>query len=283
MILDGKKIALSILEDLKRKIAKHASKPGLHLIIVGNDFASEKYVSRKENMCHQLGIHSSVRRFPSQATQKEVLDEIERANLDSQIDGILLQMPLPSHLNAHEIISKIDPAKDVDGFHPQNIGKVAIGDFSGFIPATPKGIITLLEKSALKPEGKHVVIVGRSNIVGKPLAILLMQNKPMGNATVTICHHYTPNLSYYTKQADILIVAAGKPKFITKDMVKQGSIIIDVGINRENDKIVGDVDFESVLPFVNAISPVPGGVGPMTIASLMENTYQSFIQRKHPL
>jgi methylenetetrahydrofolate dehydrogenase (NADP+)/methenyltetrahydrofolate cyclohydrolase len=279
MILDGKKIALAILEDLKHKITKNSVRPGLHFILVGNDFASEKYVMRKEKMCNHLGIRSTVKRMPQLALEKDILSEIEKSNMDPLIDGILVQTPLPGHLNTKNILSKIDPNKDVDGLHPQNVGKMAIGDFSGFIPCTPKGILTLMEKYHIDPQGKHVVIVGRSNLVGKPLAILLMQNRPNGNATVTITHSHTPNLSYFTKQADILIVAIGKARFIKKEMIKPGTVIIDVGINRENSNIVGDVDFENVLPLVKAITPVPGGVGPMTIASLMENTYESFLRR----
>jgi len=281
MIIDGKKIANEILENLKKEILKHKIKPAIAVFLVGENEGSKIYVKMKKKACDYVGINIIVKKFDEKISQKLLFEEIEKMNLDKNIDGILVQQPLPLQIDTYKATIAISPTKDVDGFHPLNLGKMMLGHRDGFFPCTPKGIISLLEKSNIDPSEKHVVIVGRSNIVGKPLAVMLMQKTKMSNATVTVAHSGTQNLKEITKSADILITAIGKAKFITEDMVKAGSVVIDVGINRENNKITGDVDFEKVYPLVKAITPVPGGVGPMTVASLMENTFQSFKMRKH--
>ena len=274
-IIDGEKIANSILEDLKKKIKKEI---GLAFILVGDNPASQTYIKMKKNACKRVGIQSYDFRFKETISENELIIEIDKLNKNKNIHGILVQMPLPTNLNAEKILESIDPNKDVDGFHPINVGKLLIGRKDCFIPCTPLGIKFLLEKENVDLEKKHTVIVGRSNIVGKPLLSLLIQKNC--NATVTITHSMTKNLKEITKSADILIAAIGKPKFITKDMVKKDAIVIDVGVNKiiENDteKIVGDVDFENVLPLASKITPVPKGVGPMTVAMLLKNTYKSF-------
>jgi methylenetetrahydrofolate dehydrogenase (NADP+)/methenyltetrahydrofolate cyclohydrolase len=271
-LLMGKEVSKKIIQDLKQEVEKLKYErnivPGLAVIMVGNDPASRIYVKKKEDACHELSINSKKFELSEETSQTEVLELIDKLNEDEKIHGILVQLPLPKHLNEKIIISKISPKKDVDAFHPINVGKIMIGNFE-FAPCTPAGIMELIKESKVDVCGKECVVVGRSNIVGKPLAMLLLRQ----NATVTICHSKTVNLKSVTKRADILVVAIGKPKFITFDMVKKGAIVIDVGINRNEDgKIIGDVNFDEVSCIASVITPVPGGVGPMTISLLMKNT-----------
>ena len=275
MLLDGKKIATEILAEIKSKLGGRA--PGLAFILVGDDPGSKAYVKMKEKACIELGYFSEVVRLPQDVKEEKLLTEIQRLNADEKIHGILVQQPLPSQISTKHIVEMTRPEKDVDGFHPLNLGKAMQGEEDGFLPCTPLGILTLLGRSGIDPGGKDVVIVGRSNIVGKPLATMLAQKKPGCNATVTLAHSRTHNLGDVCKRADILIAAIGREKFITKEMVKEGAVVIDVGINRSADgKLVGDVDFDAVAPIASAITPVPGGIGPMTIAMLLFNTYTSF-------
>ena len=279
-LIDGKKIASLIFNELSQKISQFPRKIGLAFLIVGNNPASVTYVRMKKKACAQLGIYSIVEELPKDISANDLIHHIEALNHDPTIDGILVQLPLPAHLDAIQITRCIDPKKDVDGFHPINVGKLLLGESDGFIPCTPHGIQVLLERSNVEIKGKHVVIVGRSNLVGKPLAALLVQKKKGCNATVTIAHSQSERLEEITRSADILVAAIGKPRFIRREMVKEGSVVVDVGINRVQNEtgvsqIVGDVDFPSVAPIVSQITPVPGGVGPMTIALLMQNTYES--------
>ncbi len=279
-LIDGKKIAKEIQETLRQEIAKAKKrKPGLAFILIGEDPPSQTYVAMKKKGCQQVGIHSEVLSLPADITQKALIAEIERLNQADHIDGILVQQPFPKQIDAAAIIEAIDPSKDVDGFHPINMGKLLLGVTGGFVACTPLGIATLLEKSGIETGGKHVVIVGRSNIVGKPLAALLMQKKKGANATVTIAHSGTQNLQALCQQADILVAALGTPHFINADMAKKGAVVIDVGINRTSKGLAGDVDFDNVKEIASAITPVPGGVGPMTIAMLLSNTYESYKKR----
>lgn len=283
-ILSGTEIAKQIRAELKEEIAslkeKHNIIPGLVTVLVGADPASQVYVGSKEKTCHNLGIYSERHDLPEDTSQEDLLKLIAKLNKDVKINGILVQLPLPKHLNETEVLYAIDPKKDVDGFHPVNVGKMMIGE-PDYLPCTPAGIQQLLIRSGTRIEGAEVVVVGRSNIVGKPIANILMQKAPGANATVTICHTRTKDIAFHTKRADILIVAAGKPKAITGDMVKEGVVVIDVGVNQvgttaEGKRIlVGDVDFESVSEKAAAITPVPGGVGPMTITMLMMNTVKA--------
>ena len=276
-LIDGKRISKEIREELKKEICLlKGRKPGLAFILVGEDPASEAYVRMKKKGCFEAGIHSETIALPETISEEALLIEIERLNTSDIIDGILVQQPLPSHLSESKIVNAILPEKDVDGFHPMNLGKLLLGEDTGFAACTPLGIMKLLEKSNIDPKGKHVVIVGRSNIVGKPLAALLVQKKPFANATVTLAHSQTKDLSTICRSADILVAAIGRAHFITEDMVKEGATVIDVGINRENKKLVGDVDFDPVKNKAAAITPVPGGVGPMTIAMLLSNTLLSY-------
>jgi methylenetetrahydrofolate dehydrogenase (NADP+)/methenyltetrahydrofolate cyclohydrolase len=277
-LLNGKKIALELQAEIANTILHiHQRKPGLAFILVGNNPASQTYVRAKKKACAQVGIASTLLELPNTTTQEELLQHIQILNCDPHIDGILIQLPLPLHIHDQAVMLAIDPNKDVDGFHPLNIGRLLLGNDSGFLPCTPNGIKELLKRHSISPEGKHVVIVGRSNIVGKPLAAILMQKKEGCNATVTIAHSHTQNLEEITKSADILVAAIGKPHFIHKEMVKKGAVVIDVGINRlNNGTLVGDVDFHEVAKITSWITPVPGGVGPMTIAMLMKNTLLSF-------
>jgi len=288
-IIDGNKISDTIREELKAEIKKLKQEqgitPGLAVILVGDNPASQVYVRNKNRACHKIGIYSEQHNFPGDITEAELLDLIQTLNSDPKIDGILLQLPLPDFINENRVLTTILPAKDVDGFHPINLGKLFIGT-PGFKPCTPFGIQKMLSYSGIKTDGAHVVVVGRSNIVGKPVAGILMQKGIEANATVTICHSHTRDLPSITRQADILIAAIGIPEFIKGDMVKQGAVVIDVGINRVDDaksergyRITGDVDFASVAAKCRAISPVPGGVGPMTISMLLYNTVQSARQR----
>ena len=281
-IIDGKQIAADIRAEMKQEVAelkeKYGVTPGLAVVLVGEDPASVVYVRNKKRGCEELGINSFEHKLDASATEKEVLGIVEKLNQDDAVHGILVQLPLPKQISESKILNTILPEKDVDGFHPVNVGKMLIGE-PAFLPCTPHGVQELLMRSGSDPAGKHVVIVGRSNIVGKPVAAILMQKKDGGNATVTVCHSRTKNLTEITKQADILIAAIGRAKMITADMVSDGVVVIDVGVNRVDDptakrgyRLVGDVDFDGVKEKASAITPVPGGVGPMTITMLLINT-----------
>lgn len=272
-LIDGKTVAKEILDNLADEVLFLNKKPCLAVIIVGNDSASKIYVNLKKKKALELGFNSIVIELPENTLEKDLIYKIEELNSDENVNAILVQMPLPKHINPLKIIETISPQKDVDCFHPYNVGNISIGKKSYVYPCTPKGIIRLLEYYDIKIEGKHAVVIGRSNIVGRPLSQMLINE----NATVTLCHSKTKNLSEITKTADILISAVGKPNLVTENMVKDGTIIIDVGMNRlENGKLCGDVDFENVKDKASYITPVPGGVGPMTICSLMVNTYDLF-------
>jgi methylenetetrahydrofolate dehydrogenase (NADP+)/methenyltetrahydrofolate cyclohydrolase len=284
-LIDGNAIAKSIREEVKLDVAKLAARgitPGLAVVLVGDDPASEVYVRNKGRACDEAGMHSVTTNMPSTTTQQELLAQVKRLNEDSAIHGILVQMPLPKHLDAEVVIRSILPAKDVDGFHPVNVGKNLIGERDGFVPCTPAGVQEMLARSGTVTKGKECVIVGRSNIVGKPMMALMVQNGPNANATVTVCHSATRDLKEHTLRAEILIVAAGKAKMVTGDMVREGAVVIDVGINRIEDpstksgfRLVGDVDFAGARERASKITPVPGGVGPMTIAMLLKNTVRA--------
>lgn len=288
-LLEGKVAASSIKEDLKEKIAalfqEQKKTPHLAAILVGNDTASETYVQSKVRNCNEVGITSSLFRMEASVTEQELLQQIIELNERTDVHGILVQLPLPAHISEKKVINTIDPKKDVDGFHPINLGNMVLG-FPSFISATPYGIILMLKHYKVATSGKHVVVLGRSNIVGTPVSILLSRNNENGNATVTLCHSRTKDLAGICRQADILIAAIGKPKFVTADMVKENAVVIDVGINRVEDtskpkgySLCGDVDFENVAPKCSYISPVPGGVGLMTIAALLSNTYDACLQQ----
>ncbi len=274
--IDGKLISQQIKDELKEKVAALAAEGktcALAVIQVGNDPASSVYVGNKKKTCAYIGIESIAYELPEETSEQELLDIIDKLNKDPKVNGILCQLPLPSHINEDHVIHAISPEKDVDGFHPRNVGALVIGE-KGFVSCTPAGIIQLLKRSNIEIAGKHCVVIGRSNIVGKPMALLMLRE----NATVTICHSRTQNLKEICKEADILIVAIGKPKFINADYVKEGAVVIDVGIHRnEDNKLCGDVDFDSVEPKASYITPVPGGVGPMTIAMLMNNCVEAFM------
>lgn len=270
-LLDGKVLANDILDKLSLKVKQLDTAPNLVVIQVGNDPASSVYVRNKERTAERVGINSETVKLSKHITQDELLEIIDKYNHFTSVNGILVQLPLPKHIDEQVILEAISPMKDVDGFHPLNVGKLNIGQ-KQMIPSTPAGIMELLKANQIELEGKHVVIVGRSNIVGKPLAHLLLE----ANATVTIAHSKTKDLKHLTKQADILVVAVGQPELITKDYVKTGAVVIDVGINRTESGLKGDVDFNNVKSKVAAITPVPGGVGPMTIAMLMNQTYQAY-------
>lgn len=283
-IIDGKAIAAQIREELKNEVDQLKAKgitPGLAVILVGDDPASRSYVSAKEKACEKLGIYSDDNRLPEDTPEDALMALIEEKNNDPKINGILVQLPLPKHIDESKVLLKIDPAKDVDGFHPVSVGKMVVGQ-KAFLPCTPHGILHLLKRSNVELCGAEVVIVGRSNIVGKPLANMMIQKSDMGNATVTVCHTRTKNVAEHTRRADIIIAAAGRPNTITADMVKPGAVIIDVGVNRVDDatrergyRLVGDVDFQAVSEIASKITPVPGGVGPMTITMLLYNTVES--------
>ncbi len=283
-IIDGKQVAADMRAELEEEVAKlkeNGIVPGLGVVLVGEDPASQSYVRAKERACEKIGIYSDDNRLPAETSQEDLVALIKKMNADPKINGILVQLPLPKHLNESEVLLTINPDKDVDGFHPLNVGKMMVGEKT-FLPCTPHGIIQLLIRSGVTIEGANVVIVGRSNIVGKPLANILIQKNATGNATVTVCHTRTKDLSHHTKQADIVIAAAGRPNTITADMIKEGAVVIDVGINRVEDatkekgyRLVGDVDFEKVMEKASLITPVPGGVGPMTITMLLYNTVES--------
>jgi methylenetetrahydrofolate dehydrogenase (NADP+)/methenyltetrahydrofolate cyclohydrolase len=283
-IIDGNKIAACLRAELKEEIAglkKQGIVPGLGVVLVGDDSASKSYVTAKERDCQEIGIYSDDNRLPAETSQQELMRLVRRMNSNPRIHGILVQLPLPKHINEAEVLQAIDPNKDVDGFHPENIGKMVIGE-KAFLPCTPHGVIQLLVRSGVTIEGANVVIVGRSNLVGKPLANMLMQKSATGNATVTVCHTRTKVLASHTKRADIIIAAAGRPNTITADMVKKGVVVIDVGVNRVEDRtkktgyrLIGDVDFDAVKEKASLITPVPGGVGPMTRTMLLYNTVES--------
>lgn len=273
-IIDGKAISTEIKNELREKAAELKAK-GIHVTLaviqVGNNPASTVYVNNKKKGCEYIGIGSLSYELPEDTTQEELISLVEELNDRADVNGILVQLPLPEHIDEDAVIKSISPLKDVDGFHPQSVGALCIGQ-PGFVPCTPAGIIQLLKRSGVEIAGKECVILGRSNIVGKPMALLMLRE----NATVTIAHSRTANLKEVTKRADILIVAVGKPKMVTRDYVKEGAVVIDVGINRdENNKLCGDVDYEQVAPVCSAITPVPGGVGPMTIAMLLSNCLTS--------
>ena len=271
-IINGKETAVAVRAKLRAEVElfvnAHGVHPGLAVVIVGEDPASQVYVRNKHKACDEVGMRSEIYALPAETSEDELLLLIDKLNKDACIHGILVHLPLPRHLNPEKVILAIDPKKDVDAFHPENVGKVLIGNFS-FVPCTPAGVMELLKYYQIDPRGKHCVILGRSNIVGKPQAMLMLKE----NATVTICHSRTENLSEITKTADILVTAVGKVGFVTSDMVKEGAVVIDVGINRDADgKLCGDVDFAAVEPVAPYITPVPGGVGPMTITMLLKNT-----------
>ena len=283
-IIDGKAVARAIREKLKAEVAALRQKgivPGLGVVLVGEDPASKSYVTAKEKACEEIGIFSDDNRLPASTTQEQLLALIAKMNHDPRINGILVQLPQPKHIDESAVIMALSPEKDVDGFHPVNVGRMVIGE-KAYLPCTPHGCIQLLLHSGVKIEGAHVVVVGRSNIVGRPVAILLSQKSPLGNATVTMCHTKTRDLGRYTRQADIVIAAAGRPNTVTADMIREGAVVIDVGVNRIEDKskpngfrLVGDVDFEGCRQNASMITPVPGGVGPMTITMLLHNTVES--------
>ncbi len=283
-IISGTEIAKQIREELKAEVAemkeKHGVTPGLVTILVGEDPASVSYVTAKQRTAHELGFHSIQDTQPADLSEEDLLSLIDKYNKDDSIHGILVQLPLPKHIDEGKVLYAIDPDKDVDGFHPVNVGKMVVGE-KCFLPCTPHGILEMLIRSGTETSGAEAVVVGRSNIVGKPIANLLLQKREGGNATVTLCHTRTKDMAFHTKRADILIVAAGRPKVITADMVKEGVVVIDVGVNRigktaEGKAILcGDVDFDAIKEKAAAITPVPGGVGPMTITMLMKNTVQA--------
>jgi len=283
-ILSGTETAKAIREELKKEIEelkeKHNLTPGLVTILVGSDPASEVYVGAKERTSKNLGIYSERFDLPAETSEEDLLALVEKCNKNEKLHGILVQLPLPKHINEAKVLYAIDPEKDVDGFHPVNAGKMMLGE-KCFLPCTPHGILEILERNNIETSGKEVVVLGRSNIVGKPIANLMLQKRPSGNATVTLCHTRTKDTAFHTRRADILVAAVGVPKMVTADMVKDGVVIVDVGVNRigktaEGKTILaGDVDFDSVKEKASAITPVPGGVGPMTITMLMMNTVQS--------
>jgi len=284
-LIDGKKIAEEVKKEIAAKVAaiidSGGNAPHLAAVLVGEDAASQTYVASKERACKAIGFTSSIYRYPASITEQELLDVVDFLNNDEEINGFIVQLPLPAHIDADKVLQRIDPAKDVDGFHPVNVGRMALG-LPSYLPATPAGIMLLLEKYGIETSGKHCVVLGRSNIVGTPVALLMSRKASPGNSTVTICHSRTENLADITRQADILIAAIGQPEFVKADMVKPGAVVIDVGIHRVDDSsekgyhITGDVDYDLVAPKCSYITPVPGGVGPMTIVSLLLNTFKSY-------
>jgi methylenetetrahydrofolate dehydrogenase (NADP+) / methenyltetrahydrofolate cyclohydrolase len=291
-LIDGKKISAAIRQEIANEVKRIADNDGkiphLAAILVGDDPASETYVSSKAKACKEVGFDSSTYRFPEDITEKELLEAVEFINNDPEIDGLIVQLPLPRHIDNQKVIQAIRPEKDVDGFHPMNMGRMTIG-LPAYVSATPNGIMELIMRSGIQTTGKHCVVLGRSNIVGKPISILMSRNEEPGNCTVTVCHSKTKNLKEITRQADILIVAIGKPEFVTADMVKEGAVVIDVGIHRQEApgtksgfRLIGDVKYEEVSGKVSAITPVPGGVGPMTIVSLLMNTMKASKKEIYP-
>jgi len=284
-IIDGKAIGKAVRAEVATEVARLIEQgvvPGLTVVLVGENPASQVYVRMKGRACDEAGMKSGTIRLPATVTEAELLDTIDQLNADPAVHGMLVQLPLPDHINEGSVLLRMNPRKDVDGFHPVNVGKLVAGDPTGFKPATPYGVQEMLTRSGIETSGAHAVIVGRSNIVGKPMANLLVQKGPGANATVTVCHSRTKDIGSVTRSADILIVAMGKPEFITADMVKPGAAVVDVGINRVDDptkekgyRLVGDVAYQPVAEVASAITPVPGGVGPMTIAMLLKNTLQA--------
>ncbi len=280
-IIDGKAVAGTIREEIRIEVAKRAEQgrqPGLALVLVGDDPASKVYVNMKRKACEQTGMASLIERMPADSSQEDVLAKVREINEDDRYNGLLVQSPLPKGLDEDEVVRAIDPLKDVDGFHPTNVGLLALNQ-PRFVPCTPLGVLELLDRYGIDPSGKQAVVLGRSHLVGMPMSLLLMRKAKGANATVTVCHSRTQNMAEITRQADILIAAIGQAKFVTADMVKEGAAVIDVGINRIEDasrksgyRLVGDVDYEAVRPKTSAITPVPGGVGPMTVALLLKNT-----------
>ena len=279
-VLDGKRIAKEIQAEIKQRVATfvetHHFAPALAAVLVGDDPASQVYVRNKERACERAGIKSQLHRMPADSTTDEVLDKVRQLNEDPEVSGILVQLPLPREVDTQVVLDAVSPLKDVDAFHPRNVGLISQGR-PQFLPCTPHGIVQMLKRYQIHTQGKNVVIVGRSDIVGKPMALMLANRDiglgpEMANATVTICHSQTSDLGAVTQQADILIAAIGQPKFITGDMVKLGAVVVDVGINRTDDGLVGDVDYNDVVPVASYVTPVPGGVGPLTVTMLLENT-----------
>jgi methylenetetrahydrofolate dehydrogenase (NADP+) / methenyltetrahydrofolate cyclohydrolase len=291
-LIDGNAIGATMRAELAGEIAalkKKGVTPGLAVVLVGDNPASQVYVRMKGKACDEAGLYHETIKLPKDTSEADLMGLLERLNANPQIHGILVQLPLPRHIDTNRALHRIDPRKDVDGFHPENVGKVAVGDPTGFRPATPYGVQQLLIRTGVETKGAHAVVVGRSNIVGRPMAALLLQDGPGGNATVTVCHSRTRNIEQYTLQADILIVAIGKPEFVSGDMVKPGAVVIDVGVNRVDDpsrkqgyRLVGDVKFLEAKQVASAITPVPGGVGPMTITMLLYNTVQAARQWANP-
>lgn len=290
VLIDGKKTSAEIKEEIKKEVAEmidnEITAPHLAAVLVGDDPASQTYVAAKEKACQSVGITSTIYRYPKSTTEKELLEVVDFMNNDPELDGFIVQLPLPKHIDEQKIIEAINPDKDVDGFHPMNVGKMALG-LDCFLPATPNGIMEMLKRYDIKTSGKNCVVIGRSHIVGSPMSILMSQKAEPGNATVTLCHSRTENLKEIVAQADIVIAAIGSPHFVTADMVKEGATVIDVGIHRvKSDKtksgyrLIGDVDFDEVSKKAAHITPVPGGVGPMTIASLLLNTLKSAKQKR---
>lgn len=291
-LIDGTAVAQAMRQELIVEIQalkKRGITPGLAAVLVGDNAASHTYVRMKGKACDEAGLYHETIRLPKDTTEAELLALIERLNVDHKIHGILIQLPLPRQIDTQRVLHRVNPAKDVDGFHPENVGKVSIGDPTGFRPATPYGVQQLLLRSEVETTGRHVVVVGRSTIVGRPMIALFLQDGPGGNATVTVCHSRTRHIATVTQLADILIVAIGKPEFVTADMVKPGAVVVDVGVNRVEDpslkkgyRLVGDVKFDDVKKVASAITPVPGGVGPMTITMLLSNTVQAARQWVQP-
>lgn len=291
-LIDGNAIGGEMRAELAGEIAalqKNGITPGLAVVLVGDNPASQVYVRMKGKACEEAGLYHETIKLPKDTTEADLMGLLERLNVDHKIHGILVQLPLPKQIDTNRALHRIDPAKDVDGFHPENVGKVAVGDPTGFRPATPYGVQQLLIRTGVETKGAHAVVVGRSNIVGRPMAALLLHDGPGGNATVTVCHSRTRNIEQHTRQADILIVAIGKPEFVTGDMVKPGAVVIDVGVNRVDDptrkqgyRLVGDVNFQEAKQVASVITPVPGGVGPMTITMLLYNTVQAARQWANP-
>lgn len=291
-LLDGKATSQAIKNELKIRTAQLVSQgkrpPHLAAVLVGNDGASETYVAAKIKACEEVGYTSSLFRFPETVAESELLDKIRSMNEDSELDGFIVQLPLPAHISETKVLEAVDPRKDVDGFHPLNVGRLTLG-LPAFVSATPAGIMELLARHGVETSGKHCVVIGRSNIVGTPVSLLMSRNTYPGNATVTLCHSRTRNLEEITRSAEILIAALGKPEFVKGDWIMQGAVVVDVGITRVPDKsrksgfrLAGDVHFESAAPKCSFITPVPGGVGPMTIASLLSNTMKSYLREVYP-
>jgi methylenetetrahydrofolate dehydrogenase (NADP+) / methenyltetrahydrofolate cyclohydrolase len=291
-LIDGKKVAAAIKQEIANEVKRMADAgkkvPHLAAILVGEDPASETYVSSKGRACKEVGFDSSTYKFPADVSEKELLEAVDFINKDSEIDGLIVQLPLPKHIDNQKVIQQIRPEKDVDGFHPVNVGRMTIG-LPAYVSATPNGVMELIMRSGIETTGMNCVVLGRSNIVGKPMSILMARNEEPGNATVTVCHSRTINLKEITAQADILIVAIGKPEFVTADMVKEGAVVIDVGIHRVESsetksgfRLIGDVKFDEVSKKASRITPVPGGVGPMTIVSLLMNTLKAAKKEIYP-